>query len=257
MVVPRARTVGAALGVPTALAVLAVLLTFSAPHPQALADEPVAAAAVGVPFSVTRADPRIGHRPVPVTHRVRTTEPVAFITIDDGVHTPADALAFVEERALPVTAFLSTWTIKDRADYFRRLTAWGSIQNHSATHASLAKQRTDLFHEICYAQRALRRDLGVDAWMMRPPYGAGASRFGTHLMAQRCGVREIVMWDATVARGRVRLAVGELRPGSILLLHFGPDLARDLRTATRAIEAAGLTPANLADYLTRDSSPSS
>ena len=53
------------------------------------------------------------------------------------------------------------------------------------------------------------------------------------------------------------LATGELRPGSILLLHFGPDLARDLRAATRAIESAGLTPANLADYLSGESNPRS
>lgn len=250
MVVPRARAVAVALGVPTAFAMLAALFTVSAPHPRAGADEPIAAGVAVTPFSVSRADPRIGHRPIPITHRVRTSDPVAFITIDDGVHTPADALAVVERHELPVTAFISTWTIKDRADYFRRLTAWGSIQNHTASHASLAKRDTDLFHEICYAQRALRRGLGATAWMLRPPYGAGADLFGTHLLAQRCGLREIVLWDATVSHGRVRLATGELRPGSIILLHFGPDLARDLRVAMRAIDAADLIPADLADYLT-------
>lgn len=257
MVVPCARALGVAVGVPTAFAVLATLLAVTAPHPGAQAEEAVAAPAVVAPFSVTRADPRIGHRRVPVTHRVRTTDRVAFLTIDDGVHTPDDALALVEERSLPVTAFLSTWTIKGRADYFRRLTAWGSIQNHSASHASLAEPDTDLFHEICYAQRALRREVGAEAWMMRPPYGEGSHLFGTHLLARRCGLQEIVLWDATVSQGRVRLATGRLRPGSILLLHFGPDLARDLESATRAIARAGLVPADLADYLGRQAAPRS
>jgi hypothetical protein len=45
------------------------------------------------------------------------------------------------------------------------------------------------------------------------------------------------------------LATGELHPGSILLLHFGPDLARDLKAAVRAIRDAGLAPGRLADYL--------
>jgi len=77
----------------------------------------------------------------------------------------------------------------------------------------------------------------------------GRDRFGTVLTAQRCGIREIVMWDATVSDGKVRLATGELHPGSILLLHFGPDLARDLKAAVRAIRDAGLAPGRLADYL--------
>lgn len=252
MVVPRARALGVAVGVPTAFAVLAAVLGIAARHPSALAEEPVAAAAVVVPFAVTRPDPRTAYRPIPVTYRVGTTDPVAFITIDDGVHKPDDALAFVEAHALPVTAFITSWTVKDDADYFRRLTAWGSIQNHSASHASLAADDTDLFHEICYAQRALHRDFGMTPWMMRPPYGEGAERFGANVLAHRCGVSEFVMWDASVSHGRVRLATGRLDPGSIVLLHFGPDLARDLRAATDAIDEAGLAPADLADYLTPD-----
>jgi hypothetical protein len=66
-------------------------------------------------------------------------------------------------------------------------------------------------------------------------------------------VQEFVMWDASISNGHLRLATGRLNPGSILLLHFGPDLADDLRVATRAIEAANLRPASLADYLSRES----
>lgn len=250
MAVSRVRAVGVALGVPMTFAAVAVVLAMSTPHPAARADERTVRL---VPFSVTLADPRTDHRPVPVTYRVSTTDRVAFITIDDGVHKPDDALAFVEARALPVTAFLTSWTVKDRAEYFRRLTAWGSIQNHSASHASLAAGDTDLFHEICYAQRALDRDFGSMPWMMRPPYGEGSDLFGAHVLARRCGVQEFVMWDASISNGHLRLATGRLNPGSILLLHFGPDLADDLRVATRAIEAANLRPASLADYLSRES----
>jgi len=63
------------------------------------------------------------------------------------------------------------------------------------------------------------------------------------------------MWDATVSDGRARFASGKLRPGSIVLLHFTSDLARDLKAAVAEIRKAGLTPANLADYLPRSDVP--
>lgn len=252
MAVFRARAVAVATGVPALFALAAGLLTVSAPNPTASAAEPAAVPAlVQAPFAVTSPGKRMGYRPIPITHRVSTSEPVAFITIDDGVVKDAKGLAYVEEQELPITAFLSTWTVKDRAGYFERLTAWGSIQNHSATHASFADATTDLGHEICYSQRALRKSFGDKAWMLRPPYGQGADAFGTAVMSQRCDITEIVMWDATVSDGRARFANGKLRPGSIVLLHFTPDLARDLKAAVAEIRKAGLTPANLADYLPR------
>lgn len=251
----RARAVAVATGVPVLFAALAIGLAVLPHEPRALADEVLAGEVVAgpatpiAPFSVTRTDPGANYRPIPVTHRVRTDDRVAFITIDDGVHKDPAALAYVRERELPVTAFVSTWTIKDRADYFTGLTQWGSIQNHTATHASLADDGTDLAHEICYSQKALRKSFGTASWMLRPPYGAGAEEFGTVVTSQRCRIGEIVMWDATVHDGRVRFANGRLKPGSILLLHFVPDLEQDLRAAVKAIRAAGLEPANLADYL--------
>lgn len=262
---PRPRALAVATGMPVLFALLAAGLGVAPQAPTAQAGEavePVVVAADAVsaaeavsapvavsPYAVTRADPRVGYRPIPVLHRVPTNDEVAFITIDDGVHKNRDALAYVLAHRLPVTAFLSTWTIKDRARYFTQLTTWGSIQNHSATHASFAAADTDLGHEICYAQKAIRHAFGTASWMLRPPYGEGADRFGTVMTAKRCDIRQLVLWDTTVQEGRVRFANGRLRPGSILLLHFSKDLDRDLKAAVRAIREAGLTPADLAQYL--------
>ncbi len=258
MALLRPRAIAVATGVPVLFAVLATGLAIAPAQPRASADEVTAAVAAPVvpiaPFAVTMADPRALHRAIPVVHRVRTHDPVAFITIDDGVHKDPAALAYVRRLRLPVTAFLSAWTIKDRAGYFTALTTWGSVQNHSATHASFADRKTDLAYEICYSQRALSRDFGTTPWMLRPPYGEGIHRFGTVMNAERCDIDQIVLWDATVHDGRVQFANGRLRPGSILLLHFTPDLARDLRAAVRAVRAAGLTPASLAEYLHAPSS---
>ncbi len=259
MAVFRARAVAVAAGVPAAFAVLAGLLTIATPVTSATAAEAAAAPAAApaaVPaasgtsaFSVTRDLVRSSLPPMNVTFRKKTTDPVVFITIDDGVTKDRRGLAYVEKTKLPVTAFLSAWTIKDRARYFERITAWGSVQNHSATHASLARSSTDLDHEICYTQRALTKDFGSMPWMMRPPYGAGYSRQLAQVTADRCGISELVMWDAVVDKGRLTQAGKGLGPGSIILLHFTPNLEKDLKAAVRAARKAGLAPANLDDYL--------
>jgi peptidoglycan/xylan/chitin deacetylase (PgdA/CDA1 family) len=251
MAVFRVRAVAVAAGVPALFAVLAGLLTIASTTATATAAEPdrVTAAAPTGTWSVTRDLVRTSRPPMAVAFHLPTANRVAFITIDDGVHKDRRGLAYVEATHLPVTAFLTAWTIKDRAPYFARITTWGSVQNHSATHASLARSTTDLEHEICYTQRALAKDFGATPWLLRPPYGAGYSRQETQVTAARCGISEFVLWDAVVDRGRLVEVGNGLRPGSVLLLHFTPHLERDLRAAVRAIHHAGLTPASLADYL--------
>jgi peptidoglycan/xylan/chitin deacetylase (PgdA/CDA1 family) len=260
MAVFRVRAVAVAAGVPATFAMLAGLLTVASPMTVATAAEPVVAAPAapaadvravvrGGTWSVTRDLVRTTRPPMAVSFAVRSADPVAFITIDDGVTKDMRGLRFVEENRLPVTAFVSAWTVKDRARYFQRITRWGSVQNHSATHASLARSATDLDHEICYSQRALARSFGARPWMLRPPYGAGYSRQETQVTAARCGISEFVMWDAVVEDGRLTEVGNGLRPGAIVLLHFTPRLEEDLRAAVKAMRKAGLAPADLAEYL--------
>lgn len=201
--------------------------------------------------AVDRPSARAGK--VRVSYSVDTRDPVAFITIDDGVHKPADALDYVQQQQLPVTAFLTTWTVGNDADYFTDFTRWGSVQNHTVNHASFTDSATNLNTEICKAQRLLRKDFGSRPWMLRPPYGSGSDRSDVKNTAQGCGINQIVMWDASVNRGKVVKARGELRPGSIILLHFRPELKSDLEATVKAIRKAGLEPADLADYLVQAS----
>ena len=252
MAVFRARAVAVAAGVPAVFALLATVLTVGSAGPEAVAAEPVtvtAAVRSDPPFGVRRSLVRSGRPPMALSFGIPTADPVVFITIDDGVHKDRAGLRYVERHRIPVTAFISAWTVKDSAAYFSRITRWGSIQNHSATHASLARSSTDLEHEICYSQRALATDFGSTPWMLRPPYGAGYARMETQVTAARCGIREFVMWDAVVENGRLTIPGGTLRPGSVVLLHFTPGLEKDLKAAVRAARTAGLRPADLADYL--------
>ena len=186
-------------------------------------------------------------------YRIKTTDKVAFITIDDGIYKTEKALAYVKAKKLPVTAFLSSWTIKDSQEYFDEFTQWGSVQNHSATHASFAKKSTDLNHEICYVQKRYAKKYDWHPWMLRPPYGAAQDSQAVRKMGEKCGIQQIVMWDASIGYGNIRYANSKLRPGSIILMHFTPTLKRDLKLAVKKIREAGLEPANLDDYLPRES----
>mgnify|MGYP006275872021 FL=1 len=273
---PRAmssRGLAVAIGVPVAFAIVAFGLgsPLGAAQAAVVADQPAAQSAAQVAgqvagqaagqalagaqayvpvhdYSVRRmavVDPRrLVHR----DSTVQTDDKVAFITIDDGIVKDRRGLAFVQRRHLPVTAFLSTWTIKDQAPYFRSITQWGSIQNHSATHADFTRASTDLDHEVCYSQRMLKRTFGTRPTLLRPPFGAGSEDRAVLRKALECGVTDVVLWDAYVYKGRLA-TTGKLQPGSIVLLHFSKHLARDLSVAAAAIHRAGLSPASLADYL--------
>ena len=190
---------------------------------------------------------------LPVTYRVDTRDPVVFITIDDGIVTPASALAYVEKHRIPVTSFLTSSQVTDaKTRYFERISRWGSVQNHTTTHAVLDTSDAALIkRQVCPVQVDYRRTFGTKPWMLRPPYGAGPAGRTLHDVSRRCGITEIVMWDAVVDGGRLTTRYGGgLKPGSVILLHYTANLAVDLKVAVTAARSAGLRPADLADYLT-------
>lgn len=197
------------------------------------------------PRSLRTNDPR-------VTYQVKTKDPVVFITIDDGIVTPKEALDYVEKHTLPITSFLTSSQVTDaKARYFERISQWGSIQNHTTTHASLDTSDSSLIHrQVCPVQTSFRDRFGTKPWMLRPPYGAGPRGSTLHSVVSKCGITDIVMWDAVVENGRMTTwNGGRLIPGSIILLHYTGNLAWDLKVAVSAARAQGLRPANLADYL--------
>lgn len=187
---------------------------------------------------------------VPTYYRVSTRDRVVFITIDDGLSRPADALEFVRKHHLPVTSFLTVSTVRGHENYFRKMSAWGSVQNHTATHRDLALSSTDVYSEVCGAQRYFRRAFGTKPWMLRPPYGDLSSNNRVQSIVSGCGIRELVLWDAVVSNTNLTTWYGgRLMRGSIILLHYTSRLKHDLRAAYNASRGQGLTPADLTDYL--------
>ena len=210
----------------------------------------IVALALAVAFS---AAPAAGAQAMPVTYRVDTKDPVVFITIDDGIVASQAGLDYVEKHRIPITSFLTSSQVTDRkVRYFERISRWGSVQNHTTTHASLATTDAGLIKsQVCPVQVDFRRTFGTKPWMLRPPYGAGPDGHTLHQVVRHCHITHIVMWDTVVEQGRISYRYGDgLKPGSVILLHYSSNLAIDLKVAVSAARARGLHPANLADYLT-------
>lgn len=195
---------------------------------------------------------------LPRTLRVNTgKQKVFFLTVDDGNVKSAAALRYVRKMKLPITAFLYLNGIGGQWKYFRDITAFGgSVQNHSMTHTALDSSRANLKFEICAPEPIFAKHFGTAPWMFRPPYGNGAYDYDPpglqreiSNIAKSCGLRQIVMWDVVVGDGHIEYQRPGLRKGDIVLFHFGPNLASDLKKIVELGKLRGLTPAPLGDYL--------
>jgi len=187
---------------------------------------------------------------VPFLSRVPVTQPVAFLTIDDGYLKPAEAPKLLAAARIPVTLFLTTDAIHDDVPFFDRLRDHGAvIEAHTITHAELAGRSYDFQkREICGSADRLEQWYGRRPVLFRPPFGTKDAT--TLRVAKDCGLRAAFMWKETVDKGKVRYQEGHrVQPGDIILMHFRPAFVKDFLAALRAIHRAGLTPALLEDYV--------
>lgn len=186
----------------------------------------------------------------PVLSRLPVTQPVAFLTIDDGFLKPAEAQKLLAAARVPVTLFLTTDAIRDNVAYFDRLRPYGAvIEAHTISHPSL-RGRSYLFQkrQICGSADRLGQWYGRRPVLFRPPFGEKDAT--TMRAAGECGMKAVLLWKETVHEGKVRFQEGhQVRAGDIILMHFRPAFVQDFLAALRAIHRAGLTPALLADYL--------
>jgi peptidoglycan/xylan/chitin deacetylase (PgdA/CDA1 family) len=186
--------------------------------------------------------PRVDH--------VVTTDRVVFITIDDGWHPLPDVVAFLQAHQAPVTAFLIAPIAHRDADFYRQvLTLAGTIEDHTMHHPDLGRLSPgSQSAELCQAADLIAATFGRRPLLARPPYGAENQY--TDQAIGSCGMYATVVWDAKFSDHQFSLAhPGGLRPGDIILMHWGPGLLQDLHTLFPLIDAAGLRPAPLQDYL--------
>jgi peptidoglycan/xylan/chitin deacetylase (PgdA/CDA1 family) len=199
--------------------------------------------------------PTSGTGALPVVHRITTTDPVVFITIDDGYTKDPAVVSLLRTRHIPVTPFLAQTAINTGHAYFNLVqdASGQTVQDHSVNHPFLTKLSYDQQkHEICGAADQYATWFGTRPWLFRPPYGAYNQT--TLRAAQACGMTTIVLWDASLPHSVIRFASGsKFHDGDILLIHWRPNLARDLGIAVDTIERQGLRVAALQDYLPRPS----
>jgi peptidoglycan/xylan/chitin deacetylase (PgdA/CDA1 family) len=216
--------------------------------------EPVAATSAA---ATTTSSPPATIRPLeamaspgqaPVITRVETTDPVVFVTIDDGFDRSPEVTAVLDELGIPATLFLVDRPVLDGAAFFRSLPG-AVVEAHTRTHADLRALPEDAQRaEICGNADTIALTFGRRPSLFRPPYGN--YNVATQRAAASCGMAAVVLWEESVDHGDVRFRhVREFRPGDIVLLHFRPDLANDLRTLADQVENAGLRFARLEDYL--------
>jgi len=187
---------------------------------------------------------------VPYLSRVPVTQPVAFLTIDDGLLKNPEVPKLFAAAKIPVTLFLTTDTIQDDIPFFDNLRKYGAvIESHTISHPELAG-RSDNFQrrQICEGTDRLAKWYGRRPVLFRPPFGD--KDHTTLRIAHECGLTAAFMWKETVHKGIVRYQEGHsVQPGDIILMHFRPAFVKDFLAALRAIHQAGLTPALLEDYV--------
>lgn len=190
----------------------------------------------------------------PVITRIDTTDPVVFLTIDDGHDRSPEAAAALRDVRIPASLFLLDGPVETDAAWFSRLPGT-VVESHTRTHPDMTTMSESAQRaEICGNADLIERHLGRRPVLFRPPYGRYDE--ATRRAAAACGMRAIVLWQETVNDDAIAFReVPRIRPGDIILVHFRPALRHELTVIRDRVQAAGLHFALLEDYLVPDTVP--
>lgn len=189
-------------------------------------------------------------QPVPVLWRVPTTEPVVFLGIDDGWTKSPQAAQWLTSHKLPFTIFLTDQAAKDDYGYFTQLQNSGlNIQNHTLTHPDLTKLNYEQQKaEICGQSDRLQLLYGHRPTLFRPPYGNYNDI--TRQVVAECGMKAIIMWRAKADGGALQFQdVNHFEPGDIILMHFRPKFAEDMKAFMAEADRQHLSVGSLEDWV--------
>jgi peptidoglycan/xylan/chitin deacetylase (PgdA/CDA1 family) len=186
----------------------------------------------------------------PLVSRVKTTDPVVFLTIDDGMVRDPRVPQFLAEHNIPVTLFLNEGPVKADPAYFAQFAAMGApIESHTRTHPNLTGMGLSAQKaQICGMADVIDQKIGPHGHLFRPPFGAYDDT--TRRAAAQCGANAVITWRAALNDGMVQLQQGDrLQPGDIILSHFRPDLYDNLVELWNRTQEWGLSFAALEAYL--------
>ncbi len=169
-----------------------------------------------------------------------------YLTIDDGWFPNDGVLQLMRADHLPITTFLIVDAAQEDLPFWRAFQAAGGvIEDHTVIHPDLARLRP----HAAFLQWAVNRDrfrqwFGAAPTLGRPPYGDVSS--SVLETAREAGLRALVLWSATDTNGTIATWNGQpLAAGEIVLLHWDPGVAGELRSLVKVIRARHLTPAPL------------
>lgn len=187
----------------------------------------------------------------PVITRVDTTDPVVFLTIDDGHTRSPAAAAVVRELGIPATLFLLDGPIGADPAWFAGLRG-SVVESHSRSHPDMTTlPESAQRDEICGNADVIERAYGRRPVLFRPPYGSYDD--ATSRAAAACGMRAVVLWQQSVNGATVGYRdAHRFRAGDIILMHFRPSFVQELNLVKARVEAAGLRFALLEDYIAPD-----
>jgi peptidoglycan/xylan/chitin deacetylase (PgdA/CDA1 family) len=184
----------------------------------------------------------------PLIDHVHVTQPVVFITIDDGFIRDPRVPPLIKRLGLPVSLFLIPRPAVQGETYFRSIVRSGSVvEDHTEHHPNLTElaylaQRA----EICTPIARITTMFGRRPTLLRPP--GGAWNPDTLRAASDCGLGAVVTWDAVLSNGKLS-TIGGLKPGDIILIHFRPALYSDLILLMHVLRARHLGVGLLEDYV--------
>lgn len=187
---------------------------------------------------------------VPIISTIATSDPVVFLTIDDGTVRDPRVPELLAQFKVPVTLFLNQGPYLADPDYFMRVIAsGGSINSHTKSHTLLTKLSAGAQrNEICGMKDIISQHVFVAGHLFRAPYGV--SNAATQTAAGSCGINAVLFWHAALNDGRVQYQQGnQLQPGDIVLTHFRDDLYDNLRAFLWQCAVQGLSVAPIEDYL--------
>jgi len=190
----------------------------------------------------------------PVITRVETTDPVVFLTIDDGVTRSDEARRAFADLGIPASLFLVDGPVEQAGAWFAGLPGT-LVESHSRTHPDMRTlSETAQRDQICGNADLIEATYGRRPVLFRPPYGGYDA--ATQRAAAACGMRALVLWQETVNGDVVGFReVPQFRPGDIILMHFRPTFVQELQVIRDRVEDAGLRFALLEDYLAPDTVP--
>jgi hypothetical protein len=175
---------------------------------------------------------------------IPTTDRVVFITIDDGCYKDKSVKSFLLKTRWPITNFINP--INYIPDYFI-----GDFQNHTTNHLNMKNISYETqVSEITSASDFFENLTGIRPTLFRPPYG----EFNKSVVkaAEAAGIKWIVNWQASVNNsGIVRWFGNTLKCGDIILLHYVPDLNKQLLMLEKELIRLKLIPARLLDYINK------